>query len=49
MNDPIIEERALKDAIEMQHGGVAFLVQSVPVKETFESQTVWKASSMCST
>jgi hypothetical protein len=32
----------LKEAIESQHGGTATLVQAVPVKETFESQTVWE-------
>jgi hypothetical protein len=32
----------LKGAIEAQHGGTATLVQAVPVKETFESQTVWE-------
>src|ERR1700730_14129431 len=31
----------LKLAIEAQHGGTATLVQAVPVKETFEGQTVW--------
>jgi hypothetical protein len=31
----------LKSAIESQHGGSATLVESVPVKETFEGQTVW--------
>jgi hypothetical protein len=32
----------LRRAIESQHGGTATLVQAVPVKETFESQTVWE-------
>jgi hypothetical protein len=31
----------LKSAIESQHGGSATLVESVPVKETFQGQTVW--------
>jgi hypothetical protein len=32
----------LKEAIESQHGGTATLVHAVPVKETFEGQTVWE-------
>jgi hypothetical protein len=32
----------LKDAIESQHGGSATHVESVPVKETFQGQTVWE-------
>jgi hypothetical protein len=32
----------LRRAIESQHGGTVTLVQAVPVKETFESQTVWE-------
>jgi hypothetical protein len=32
----------LKRAVESQHGGTATLVQSVPVKETFEGKTVWE-------
>lgn len=32
----------LKCAIESQHGGTATLAQSVPVRETFEGQTVWE-------
>src|ERR1700730_391046 len=32
----------LKLAIESQHGGTATLIQAVPVKETFEGQTVWE-------
>ena len=31
----------LKHAVESQHGGTANFVESVPVKETFESKTVW--------
>lgn len=31
----------LKKAVESQHGGTATLVQSVPVHEKFEGQTVW--------
>ncbi len=37
-----VDARQLKEAIEGQHGGTATLVQAVPVKETFESQTVWE-------
>jgi hypothetical protein len=37
-----VDDRQLKEAIESQHGGSATLVQAVPVKETFESQTVWE-------
>ena len=29
-------------AIESQHGGSATHVESVPVKETFQGQTVWE-------
>jgi hypothetical protein len=29
-------------AIEGQHGGTATLAQSVPVRETFQGQTVWE-------
>jgi hypothetical protein len=32
----------LTRAVEAQHGGTATLVQSVPVRETFERQTVWE-------
>ena len=32
----------LRRAIEEQHGGRATLVQSVPVKESHASQTVWE-------
>jgi hypothetical protein len=37
-----VDNRQLKEAIEAQHGGTATLVQAVPVKETFEGQTVWE-------
>jgi hypothetical protein len=37
-----VDDRQLKEAIEVQHGGTATLVQAVPVKETFEGQTVWE-------
>jgi hypothetical protein len=32
----------LKRAVESQHGCTATLLQSVPVKETFEGKTVWE-------
>ena len=32
----------LKHAVESQHGGTATLTGSVPVKETYEGQTVWE-------
>jgi len=32
----------LWDAIEKQHGGVATLVQSVPVRETHNGVTIWE-------
>jgi hypothetical protein len=32
----------LSKAIESQQGGTATLAQSVPIRETFESQTVWE-------
>ena len=32
----------LRSAVEGTHGGTATFVQSVPVRETFEGQTVWE-------
>lgn len=32
----------LKRAVESPHGGTATLVQSVPIREKFEGQTVWE-------
>jgi hypothetical protein len=32
----------LKTAVESQHGCTATLAQSVPVKETFDGNTVWE-------
>jgi hypothetical protein len=32
----------LREAVENMHGGTATLAQSVPVKETFQGQTVWE-------
>jgi hypothetical protein len=34
----------LKQAVESQHGGTATFVQSVPVHETHEGQTVWNGA-----
>jgi hypothetical protein len=34
--------RTLKSAVESQHGGSATHVESIPVKETFQGQTVWE-------
>jgi hypothetical protein len=36
-----VSERELKLAVEAQHGCTAMLVQSVPVKETFDGNPVW--------
>jgi hypothetical protein len=32
----------IREAVERMHGGSATLAQSVPVRETFEGQTVWE-------
>ena len=37
-----VEADQLKEAVERMHGGTAMLVQSVPVRETFEGKTVWE-------
>jgi hypothetical protein len=36
------EESQLREAVEKMQGGTATLAQTVPVKETFEGQTVWE-------
>ncbi|TRL28975.1 hypothetical protein FM996_18025 [Methylosinus sporium] len=36
------EMRTLKSAVESQHGGSVTHVESVPVTETFQGQTVWE-------
>ena len=36
-----VDSSELKLAVESQHGGTASLVQSVPIHEEFEGQTVW--------
>jgi hypothetical protein len=35
------DPKQLKHAVEAQHGCAAKLVQSAPVRETFEGKTVW--------
>ncbi len=37
-----ISPHQLKAALESQHGGRARLLQSTPVKETFQGATVWE-------
>jgi hypothetical protein len=37
-----VEASQLKRTVEAQHGCTATLVQSVPVKETFDGKTVWE-------
>jgi hypothetical protein len=37
-----VSVQELRQAVEAQHGCTATFVQSVPVKETFEDQTVWE-------
>jgi len=37
-----VDSAHLNQAVESQHGGKATLAQSVPVKETFEGETVWE-------
>jgi hypothetical protein len=32
----------LRSAVERMHGSSAMLVQSIPVRETFEGKTVWE-------
>jgi hypothetical protein len=39
---PEVEADQLKEAVESLHGGTATLAQSVPVRETFDGQTVWE-------
>ena len=34
----------LQRAVEGQHGGKAALVEAVPVKETFQGETVWEGT-----
>jgi hypothetical protein len=37
-----IDAAELKTAIELQHGGAATFVRSVPVREAYDGQTVWE-------
>jgi hypothetical protein len=37
-----VETGQLKEAVESQHGCMATLAQSVPVKEIFDGKTVWE-------
>ena len=38
---PTNDTDQVRDAVEKMHGGTATLAQTVPVRETFEGQTVW--------
>jgi hypothetical protein len=37
-----VEADQLREAVQNMHGGTATLAQSVPVRETFQGQTVWE-------
>src|SRR5215213_5096768 len=37
-----VEADQLRDAVQKMHGGTATLAQSVPVRETFQGQTIWE-------
>jgi hypothetical protein len=37
-----VEPNELKEAVERQHGGIATLAQSAPVKETHAGTVVWE-------
>jgi hypothetical protein len=37
-----VESDQLRETVEKMHGGTATLSQSVPVRETFEGNTVWE-------
>jgi hypothetical protein len=37
-----VESDQLREAVEHMHGGTAQLVQSVPVRETFDGKPVWE-------
>ena len=39
-----VETAQLKEAVESQHGGMATLVQSVPVDEHHDGKTVWQGA-----
>jgi len=40
-----VNPNELKRAVESQHGCTATLIQSVPIKETFDGKTVWETVS----
>jgi hypothetical protein len=42
MRASLVDTGRLKEAVERMHGGSATLSQSVPVRETFQGNTVWK-------
>ncbi len=42
-----VDTGQLKRAVEAQHACTATLIQSVPVKETFEDETVWEGIVHC--
>src|SRR5215213_7849822 len=37
-----VEVEQMRNAVQNMHGGIATLVQAVPVRETFQGQTVWE-------
>jgi hypothetical protein len=39
-----VSPHQLKASVESQHGGKARLLQVVPIKETFDDQTVWEGA-----
>ncbi len=39
-----VDINQLKQTVEHQHGGIATFVESVPVVESFEGQTVWEGT-----
>ena len=39
-----VEADQLREAVEKMHGGTATLAQTVPVRETFEGETVWEGA-----
>ena len=39
-----IDEKQLKQAVELQHGGTANFVESVPVKEILDGGAVWEGA-----
>src|SRR5271169_3696999 len=39
-----VEVDQLREAVERMHGGTAAFAQSVPVRETFDGETVWEGA-----